>query len=81
MFEGYPADWEFDTTFDGSKSGCGEILIDLRMLFRSLPSGCRVLVHNPDGGAPIEMPAWCRLSGNELRAASHPYYLFVVKTR
>jgi tRNA 2-thiouridine synthesizing protein A len=77
--EGIPRDWQYDTTFDGGRAGCGEILIDLRMLFRTLDAGTRVLVHNPDGGARIEMPAWCRLSRNELLAASHPYYLIIVK--
>jgi tRNA 2-thiouridine synthesizing protein A len=76
-----PRDWSYDDTYDGSGSGCGEILIDLRMRFRALSGGSRVLVNNPDGGAPIEMPAWCRLSGNLLLAASHPYYLIQVKPR
>ena len=67
--------WEHDLRFEGDGSGCGEILLDLKLFFRPLATGTRVLIVNHDGGAPIEMPAWCRLSGNVLLAAAHPYYL------
>ena len=67
--------WNFDRRFDGTGTGCGEILVDLKLFFLPLSSGTRVLVINQDGGAPIEMPAWCRLTGNRLLQAEHPFYL------
>lgn len=74
-----PAGWRCESIFYGGETGCGEILIDLRVHFRSLAAGSRVAILARDEGAPIEIPAWCRLTGNELLDARHPYYL--VKAR
>jgi len=68
-------DWVFDQRFDGGQTGCGEILVDLKLFFRPLPSGSRVLIIARDGGAPLEMPAWCRMAGHRLQRAEHPFYL------
>jgi len=27
-----------------------------------------------DEGAPVDVPAWCRLTGHRLLRAAHPYY-------
>ena len=74
-----PPNWKFDSEFDGKDTGCGEILIDLRMHFRAQPPGSHVLIIAHDAGAPIEMPAWCRLTGHRLIEARHPYYLVQVR--
>jgi tRNA 2-thiouridine synthesizing protein A len=74
-----PADWRAESRFDGGDTGCGEILLDLRIHFRPLAAGTRVAILARDEGAPIEVPAWCRLTGHDLLEARHPYYL--VRTR
>lgn len=78
---GVPRDWSYDSVFDGKDTGCGEILIDLRMHFRDLGGGSFVLVTAHDEGAPVQLPAWCRLTGHRLVDARHPHYLIQVKER
>jgi len=74
MASGCP-DWVHDRLYDAGDKGCGEVLLELRNLLSSLPAGTRVLVRTLDAGAPIEMPAWCRLTSRRLVESNHPYYL------
>jgi tRNA 2-thiouridine synthesizing protein A len=71
--------WEHDQRFDAGETGCGEILVDLKLFLRAVPSGARVLITAHDAGAPVELPAWCRLSGHALLRAEHPRYLITRK--
>lgn len=73
--ERVPSDWEFDDVFDAMELGCGQLLLDFRMHIRPLPEGSIVVLATRDIASPIEVPAWCRLTGNRLIAQSHPYYL------
>ena len=68
-------DWNIDSEFQGSDLGCGVLLLDLQAHFRKLPEGSRVRVLTLDAGAPIELPAWCRLTNNVFLDAAPPYYL------
>lgn len=67
--------WQFDDEFDGGETGCGELLLDLRLHFAKLPPGTLVRVRALDPGAPREIPAWCRLVNHQLAKADHPHYL------
>jgi tRNA 2-thiouridine synthesizing protein A len=69
-----PAEWEFDTSHDGGDLACGQLLLDLHLRFKILPPGTRVVVRSVDPGAPVEIPAWCRLTGHKLLDQAHPYY-------
>ena len=73
--QGVPPQWSWDAAFEGGELGCGELLLELRGFVSPLAPGSRVLVAARDSGAPIEMPAWCRLTRHRLLAASHPFYL------
>lgn len=70
-----PVDWEFDHALDGQDHGCGQMLLELRIAFEPMEAGARVLVASRDAGSPMEIPAWCRLTGHTLVAAEPPYYL------
>jgi len=70
-----PNDWEFDDVFDAVDLGCGQLLLDFSMHLRPLPEGTRVMLATRDIASPLEVPAWCRLTGHRLIAHSHPYYL------
>lgn len=74
-----PAGWRVDRRFDGGETGCGELLLDLRLFFRPLPAGTRVAILAKDEGSPVEIPAWCRVTGHRLVAAEYPYYLAAVR--
>ena len=68
-----------DIFYDFGEMSCGDLLIALLKAMRPLPPGALVEVRALDPGAPIDIPAWCRMVGHELlRRASGPdnvYYL------
>jgi tRNA 2-thiouridine synthesizing protein A len=78
-WSGLPPDWNPDSRFDGGDTGCGEMILDLRLHFRPLPPRARVAIRTEDAGAPVEIPAWCRITGHRLIASAHPYYLTEVR--
>jgi tRNA 2-thiouridine synthesizing protein A len=61
--------------FDGGDTGCGELLLDLLLFMKQQPSDCVVRVRALDSGAPLEIPAWCRLTKHELLSSEHPIYI------
>ena len=60
--------------WDAGHMGCGEILMLLRRRMQALSPGeiFKLTAHDP--GAPVDMPAWCRLTGRRLLRADHPEY-------
>lgn len=61
--------------WDAGDMGCGELVIQLRIRMRELRAGEEFRLIARDPGAREDIPAWCRLTGNELVAADHPAYL------
>ena len=61
-------------SYDAGQLGCGELVLELRSRLRALPPGAllRVVAHDP--AAPIDLPAWCGLTGHTLVHATHPDY-------
>ena len=72
---GAPSDWEYEEVFDTLDRGCGDFLLELKLQLAELQSGARIMIASRDAGAPIEVPAWCRLTGHVLRGARPPFYL------
>jgi len=57
--------------------GCGELVMVLRRKLREMP-GEVLKVIALDPGAPIDLPAWCRMTNNELLkadVANHSYWI------
>ena len=71
--------WDFDDEFDGGEETCGRVIVNLYLYIRQQPPGYRIMVISRDPGAPVELPAWCRMTKNELTAMRHPYYLITLK--
>ena len=61
--------------FDGGDTGCGELLLDLLLFMKEQPSGSVVTVRALDPGAPLDIPAWCRLTNHQLLSSEHPTYV------
>lgn len=57
----FPADSEWNA----GELGCGELVLDLRKRLKAMPGGVLKVIAL-DSGAPEDLPAWCRLTGNEL---------------
>jgi TusA-related sulfurtransferase len=72
-------DWDFDDEFDGGDETCGRVIVNLHLYLRDQEPGLRILIISRDPGAPVELPAWCRMTRNELTTARHPYYLITLK--
>jgi len=70
-----PGHWQYDDVFDALELGCGQMLLDLNLFFRPFAAGSKILLATRDVGSKLEIPAWCRLTGNRLVEAAHPYYL------
>jgi tRNA 2-thiouridine synthesizing protein A len=60
--------------WDAGDEGCGELVLKLRLRLERMAPGEVFLLIARDLGAPEDLPAWCRLTGNTLQRAEHPKY-------
>ena len=60
--------------FDGGDTGSGELLLQLLLFMKTQPVDSIIKVRALDPGVPLEIPAWCRLTKNELIESEHPIY-------
>jgi tRNA 2-thiouridine synthesizing protein A len=74
---------ESDVFYDFEEMSCGDLLIALMKAMRPLPPGSRVEVRALDPGAPIDIPAWCRMVGHELlvRAGGPDHVHYLIRKR
>lgn len=79
MRERYPDHWQFDDEFDGGEETCGRVIINLYTYLLPQPRGIKVLLISRDPAAPVEFPAWSRMTGNPLLEMAHPFYLIHYK--
>ena len=68
-----------DDVWDAGDMGCGELLLPLRKRLLNMPGGTLKLVTS-DTGAIEDIPAYCRITGHELRHAAHPAYWIRART-
>jgi tRNA 2-thiouridine synthesizing protein A len=73
--QSFPQHWNFDEVYDSFDRGCGDFIIDLKQVMAELSPGAVLMVASRDAGAPVEIPAWCRLTGHPLLEAAPPYWL------
>ena len=61
--------------WDAGDAGCGTLVMELYRRVRQLqPGECiEVTAHSP--GAPVDIPAWCRMTGHTLVKTEPPVYL------
>ena len=79
VWDAIPAEWQVDSRFDGGEQGCGEVLLDLRIHIRAMQPGSFLAIFARDAGAPVEIPAWCRVTGHRLHEVRPPFYLVQIK--
>ena len=66
-----------DDAWDAGEMGCGDLVLRLRKRLRAMP-GKTLKVTATDGGAPADLPAFCRMTGDTLvhtDAATHNYWI------
>lgn len=54
---------------DGGDRGCGELLMHLLEPLRALPARAVVRLIATDPAAPLDIPAWCHLTGHRYLGA------------
>ncbi|MHB2021285.1 MAG: sulfurtransferase TusA family protein [Candidatus Xenobia bacterium] len=63
-----------DAVWDAGAMGCGELVLELRMRLRDMAPGQVMKLIALDPGAPVDLPAWCGMTGHTLVSAEHPVY-------
>jgi tRNA 2-thiouridine synthesizing protein A len=56
----------FQQEWDAGDLGCGELVIELRFKLKAMKPGEVIRVRATDSGAPADLPAWCRMTGDIL---------------
>lgn len=64
-----------EAEWDAGDMGCGELVLELRSRLGRLKPGQVLRLTARDPGAPADIPAWCRLTGQILVGRHHPVYL------
>lgn len=60
--------------WNAGEMACGDLVFALRVRLNALPPGAVLKVTALDAAAPLDLPAWCRLTGNPLLHGEHPDY-------
>jgi len=61
-------------SWDAGDLACGPMLLALKRRLERLQPGQVFRLVTRDEGAPVDVPAWCRLAGHRLHLAAHPIY-------
>jgi len=61
--------------WDAGEAGCGQLAVGLRDQVQPMRCGALLEVIARSGGAPVDLPAWCRMTGHTLVSATHPVYV------
>ena len=70
------AEWDTATEkWDAADLGCGDLVLPLRGKLRGMLPGTRLHLRATDPAAPVDLAAWCRLTGHLLVASNPPEYL------
>lgn len=56
----------FDEAWDAGDLGCGDLVLRLRFRMREMQAGQVMRLRALDSGAPQDIPAWCRMTGETL---------------
>jgi tRNA 2-thiouridine synthesizing protein A len=64
-----------DAEWDAGEMGCGELVLELRFRLDTMKPGQIMKLTVRDPGAPTDIPAWCRMTGNPLIGGQPPVYL------
>lgn len=70
-----PAASAAEASYDAGDLGCGDLVLELRARLRELPPGGILHLVARDPAAPVDLPAWCGLTGHHLDSSDHPHYV------
>jgi tRNA 2-thiouridine synthesizing protein A len=55
-----------DNILDLGEKNCSQLIMEVMLAIRDMDSGQTLLVTAYDPSAPIDLEAWCRMTGNTL---------------
>ena len=61
--------------WEAGEIGCGQLVFELSLRMKRMRPGERLKVVAGSPGAPIDLPAWCRMTGHRLVSAEPPVYV------
>ena len=61
--------------WDAGESGCGALIMSLKLEIERIDAGGLLQVTARDAAAFIDLPAWCDMTGHSLVAEQHPTYV------
>ena len=61
--------------WDAGDAGCGQFIVGVKQHLGEMQAGQLLAIRTHNAGAPVELPAWCRMAGHELVSARHPEYV------
>jgi tRNA 2-thiouridine synthesizing protein A len=64
-----------DVDWDAGDLGCGDLVLQLMIRLKAMAPGQVLRLVALDPGAPADIPAWCRMTGNTLIMERPPEYL------
>jgi tRNA 2-thiouridine synthesizing protein A len=67
-----PSAGEVHAEWDAGDMSCGELVLELRIRMLALTRGQTLRVRATDAAAPIDIPAWCGLTGHTLVGHTPP---------
>jgi tRNA 2-thiouridine synthesizing protein A len=70
----------FVKRWEPTELGCGQLVFELRRQLDRVEPGETLEVVTDDPGAPVDLPAWCRMTGHALISAQPPIYVVRRKT-
>ena len=65
----------WDAEWDAGGMGGGDLVLELRTRLGALNPGDLLRLRATDPGAPVDLPAWCSMTGHQMAEAAHPVYL------
>lgn len=66
---------EIARQWDSGDAGCGEFIVGLQRELSLVERGKLLELITGNAGAPVDLPAWCRMTGHRLALANHPIYI------
>jgi TusA-related sulfurtransferase len=70
-----PIDQVVSHLWNAGDIGCGRLVVGLKRNISRVRAGELLRVTAGGAAARIDVPAWCRLTGNQLICESHPSYV------
>ena len=61
--------------WEAGELGCGQLVFELSRQIEGVEPGETLEVVTHDAGAPVDLPAWCRMTGHTLVSAEPPTYV------